>query len=352
MARLGLAGVGRIGAFHAETLYGLAEVEELVITDADPARARAVAQALGSGARWVADPDELFAVGLDGVAIAAPTGAHAALITRAVQAGLPVFCEKPVAPSGAETAEVVALVEKAGGRVQIGFQRRFDAGYRAARTAVAEGAVGWVHTLRGGTFDPAPPPAEYIATSGGIFRDCGVHDYDIVRWVTGREAVEVYATGSNQGERFFADAGDVDTAAAVVTMDDGALALLSAGRYNAAGYDVRLEVFGSRDSIAVGFDERLPMHSVEQGIGWPTGPAYPGFMDRFREAYVSELSAFVEFAAGRIDSPCTVADALEAIYIAEACELSRAEGRPVRIDEVRVAGAGSNGAVSGTEQGA
>jgi myo-inositol 2-dehydrogenase/D-chiro-inositol 1-dehydrogenase len=339
MARLGLVGVGRIGAFHAATLHGLAQVEEVLIADADPARARDVAQSLGAGARWVADADELFAQGLDGVAIAAPTGAHAKLIARAVEAGLPVFCEKPVAPSGAQTAEVAELARKAGGRVQIGFQRRFDAGYQAARAAVADGSLGWVHTLRGGTFDPAPPAAAYIATSGGIFKDCGVHDYDAVRWVTGREAVEVYATGSNRGEPFFSEYGDVDTAAAVLRMDDGALALLSATRYNAAGYDVRLEVFGSRDSIAVGVDERLPLRSVEPGVDWPAGPAYGGFMERFRDAYTRELAAFVEFAAGRTQSPCTIADALEAIYIAEACELSRAEGRPVRIDEVRMTGA-------------
>lgn len=340
MARLGLAGVGRIGAFHAETLHGLAEVGELVVADADPARARAVAERLGAGTRWVADVDDLFTAGLDGIAVAAPTGAHARLIRRGVEAGLPVFCEKPVAASGAETAEVADLVEKTGGRVQIGFQRRFDTGYRAARAAVADGSIGWVHTLRGGTFDAAPPPAEYIATSGGIFKDCGVHDYDAVRWVTGREVAEVYATGSNRGEAFFAQYGDVDTAAAVLRMDDGSLALLSATRYNAAGYDVRLEVLGSRDSVSAGLDERLPLRSVEPGIGWPAGPAYPGFMERFREAYTRELAAFVDFAAGRIDNPCTVADALEAIYVAEACELSRAEGRPVRVDEVRVTGAG------------
>lgn len=339
MARLGLVGVGRIGGFHAGTLHGMAEVGELLVADADPARARAVAERLGGGARWVADVDALFAAGLDGIAIAAPTGAHAQLIRRGLEAGLPVFCEKPVAESAAETAELADLVEKTGGRVQIGFQRRFDTGYRAARAAVADGTVGWVHTLRGGTFDAAPPPAEYIATSGGIFKDCGVHDYDAVRWVTGREVVEVYATGSNRGEAFFAQCGDVDTAAALLRMDDGALALLSATRYNAAGYDVRLEVLGSRGSVSAGLDEGLPLRSVEPGIGWPAGPAHAGFMDRFRDAYTKELVAFVDFAAGRIDSPCTVADALEAGYVAEACELSRAEGRPVRVDEVRVTGA-------------
>jgi myo-inositol 2-dehydrogenase/D-chiro-inositol 1-dehydrogenase len=118
--------------------------------------------------------------------------------------------------------------------------------------------------------DPAPPPVAYLAGSGGIFRDCGVHDFDIIRWVTGREVVEVYATGSNQGADFFAAAGDVDTSAAVLTLDDGALALVSNTRYNPRGYDVRLEVHGSKDSIAVGLEKKLPLRSVEPLATFPT----------------------------------------------------------------------------------
>jgi myo-inositol 2-dehydrogenase/D-chiro-inositol 1-dehydrogenase len=336
MTRLGLAGVGRIGAFHAETLHGLGEVDDLVLADADPARARAAADALGDGVRAVETVDELFAAGLDALVIAAQTDAHAPLISRGIEAGLPVFCEKPVAAGVEESIDVVRQAEKLGGRLQIGFQRRFDTGYANARAAVAGGGLGWVHTLRGGTLDPAPPPEVFIAGSGGIFKDCSVHDFDIVRWVTGREVAEVYATGSNRGADFFATYGDVDTAAAVLRLDDGAIALVSGTRYNGAGYDVRLEVLGSEGSVSVGLDEKTPLRSAEAGVAWPHGPAYTGFMERFKEAYVRELTAFVDFAAGRIEhSPCTAADALEAVYIAEACELSRKEGRPVRVAQVR-----------------
>lgn len=334
MTRLGLAGVGRIGAFHAETLHRLATVEEVVLADVDPARAQRAADALGPGARWVSDVDALFASGLDGLVITAQTDAHAALILRGVQAGLPVFCEKPVAAGIDESAEIVRTVGRLGGRVQIGFQRRFDPGYAAARAAVADGSLGWVHTLRGGTLDPAPPPAAFVAASGGIFKDCTVHDFDAVRFVTGREVVEVYATGSNRGEPFFTEYGDVDTAAAVLRLDDDALALVSGTRYNGAGYDVRLEVMGSLGSVSVGLDEQTPLRSAEAGVPWPGGPAYTGFMERFRDAYVHELTAFVEFATGSAESPCTVADALEAVNIAEACEQSRREGRPVKVPQV------------------
>jgi myo-inositol 2-dehydrogenase/D-chiro-inositol 1-dehydrogenase len=329
--RLGLAGVGRIGAFHAETLRQLADV---VVADADPIRARQTADKLGVG--FAADVDTLFSSGLDGIVIAAATDAHPELILRAVAAGLPVFCEKPVARDVEGTLRVIDAIESSDVPVQIGFQRRFDAGYAAARDAVAYGRLGWVHTLRATTCDPAPPPAEYIATSGGFFRDCSVHDFDIIRWVTGREVTEVYAVGANRGADFFLAAGDVDTIGAVLTMDDDTIALVTGTRYNAAGYDVRLEVLGASGNLVVGLDEHVPLRSAEPGVRWPSGRAYPDFMERFRAAYQSELAAFTDLVAGRsTESPCTGLDALEAFYIAEACDVSRHEHRPVRIAEVR-----------------
>jgi len=331
--RVGLAGVGRIGAFHAETLRLLPEIDSLVVADALPARAKEVAERLRVDA--VGSVDDLFTAGIDGVVIAAATDAHAPLIVAAIEAGLPTFCEKPVAPDVNGALAVLDKVASSDVPVQIGFQRRFDAGFVAARDATQEGRLGWVHTLRAGTLDPAPPPPEYVAASGGFFRDCSVHDFDIIRWVTGREVAEVYAVGANHGADFFRAAGDVDAAAAILTLDDSAFAHVAASRYNARGYDVRLEVLGSEDSIAVGLDDRLPLRSVEPGVTFPAGEPYPMFMARFRPAYVAELTAFVDVVGGRAAPRCTVADALEAFYIAEACELSRAEHRPVLVKEVR-----------------
>ncbi|SFB05214.1 myo-inositol 2-dehydrogenase / D-chiro-inositol 1-dehydrogenase [Amycolatopsis marina] len=331
--RLGLAGAGRIGAMHAEILRGLDEVDELVIGDTNPQRAREVAAKLG--VTQIDDIDSLLTAGLDGLVIAAATDAHPMLILRAVEAGIPVFCEKPVAGSVGETVRVLSRVAECGVPVHVGFQRRFDPGYAAARAAVISGELGWVHTLRATTLDPAPPPAAYIPTSGGLFRDCSVHDFDIVRWVSGQEVAEVYAVGTNRGEDFIRAAGDVDTLGAVLTMADNTIALVSATRYNAAGYDVRLEIMGSRRSIAVGLDERMPLRSAEAGVGWPSGPAYATFIERFQPAYVAELRAFVDSVRGAPTQACTVADALEAGYVAEACELSRREHRPVPLAEVR-----------------
>jgi myo-inositol 2-dehydrogenase/D-chiro-inositol 1-dehydrogenase len=331
--RIGLIGVGRIGAFHASTLRGLPGVDSLIITDSDWERARQVAAK--TGAQAVGSVAELLKAGVDALVIAAATGTHPELIKRGVQAGVPVFCEKPVAPDVEATLDVIKSTSGSAVPVQIGFQRRFDQGFRAARQAARSGSLGWLHTIRSTTFDAAPPPASYIPGSGGIFRDCAVHDFDAIRWVSGREVAQVYATGANRGEEFFRAVGDVDTATATLTLDDGTLAVVSCGRYNDAGYDVRLEVLGSAGSICAGLEDRMALRSAEPGHSFPAGPAYRDFMSRFGDAYVAELAAFIDVAAGRTASPCTVEDALEAFYVAEACELSRHRAQPVLVAEVR-----------------
>ncbi|TLS42741.1 dehydrogenase [Streptomyces montanus] len=333
--RIGIMGLGRIGAFHAATLAGLDAVDSLVVTD--PVAAAAASAAERFGATTVGSPADVFAAGVDGVVIAAATDAHPELILAAVKAGIPVFCEKPVARGVEESLEVLRAVEGSGIEVHIGYNRRFDAGCVAARQAVLSGELGPLHTVRSTTLDPAPPPAAYVAVSGGIFRDCSVHDFDIVRWVTGREVTEVYATGGNRGADYIAEAGDVDTASALLTFDDGTIAVISNSRHNARGYDVRLELHGMKDSIAVGLEDRLPLRSVEPGATFPAGTPHDFFMDRFADAYRAELTAFTEVVAGGRPSPCTVADAIEASWIAEACTLSLHEHRPVRLEEVRKA---------------
>lgn len=330
--RIGLIGLGRIGGFHAQTLHDLDRVEGLVVTDADPGVTATVAERVGAEA--VDSPGELLAAGVDGVLIAAATAAHPALLLAAVEAGLPVFCEKPLA---ADIADAVSVAEKvAGGRVQIGYPRRFDAAFLGARSAVLSGELGALHTVRSTTLDPAPPPAAYIATSGGLFRDCSVHDFDAVRWVTGREVVEVYAVGANRGEAFFPEVDDVASASALLTLDDGTIGVVSNSRYNARGYDVRLEVHGALDSVAAGLDDGLPLRSTQPGATFPAGPPHGFFMDRLAAAFRAELGAFVAFVAGEIASPCTVEDALEVAWIAEAATTSLREHRPVRVEEMRI----------------
>ncbi|EST37786.1 hypothetical protein N566_11110 [Streptomycetaceae bacterium MP113-05] len=331
--QIGLIGTGRIGALHARTLRDLPGVDDVLVADVDTARARELAATLG--VRAAEGIDDLFTSRPDGVVVTAATSAHAELLLRALDAGIPVFCEKPVALDVPGTVQIVRRAQDALAPVQIGFQRRFDAGYREARRALHAGELGLLHTLRAVTADRTPPHASYIPTSGGLFRDCSIHDFDILRWLTGREVVSVYALGANRGEAFFREGDDVDTSAALLRFDDDVLATVTATRYNGAGHDVRLEVCGSQDSRIVGLDDRAPLPTAEARISWQRDEPYATFADRFHDAYVTELTAFTEVVTGRAPSPCTPADALEALYVAEACDLSRRTGEPVELAGLR-----------------
>jgi myo-inositol 2-dehydrogenase / D-chiro-inositol 1-dehydrogenase len=330
--RIGLLGAGRIGAYHAATLLDAAGVTGLVIGDVDTARALALADKLGRTARG-GDVDQVFAAAPDAVVITTATASHAELVIRAAAAGLPVFCEKPVAVDVAGTRAVLDRVARAGTVLQVGFQRRFDPGYAAARAAVAAGELGQVFTVRMTGLDRDPPPRSYLPTSGGIFRDLHIHDFDALRWVTGTEVVEVFAYGAGRTSPAYAAGGDYDTTAAVLRMADGALATVAGGRSNPPGYDIRMEVAGSVGMLAIGLDDRSPLRPA-QPAGWPTGTAYAGFLDRFAGAYVAELRAFLDVARGRLPNPCDGAEALAALYVAEAAQASADQHRPVTVAEV------------------
>lgn len=272
---------------------------------------------------------------VDGVVIATPTTTHEELVIRTARAGLPLFCEKPVAADLAGTERCIRAVHEAGVVSQIGFQRHFDPGYAEARRRVRSGELGEVHRLHVLTCDQTPPPEQFVASSGGIWRDCLIHDIDILRWVTGREVEEVFAFGSVRGADYFATHDDVDEGVAVLRLDDGTLATAQTSRNNGRGYDVRMEIAGTRGSAVVGLDPKAPLVSVEPGVSFPDETPWDDFIARFRTCYEVELAAFVEVVAGRRESPCTVDDALEALRVALALGVSRREGRPVRVAEIR-----------------
>ena len=329
--KVGLLGAGRIGALHAGVLARDPGVDEILVGDADMQRAEEVAQEVGGEAGRI---EAVLGAGPDAVVIAASTPAHAPLIRASVEAGIPAFCEKPIALGYEETVEIAREVEASGATLQVGFQRRFDAGYAEARRLIETGAIGTIYSLRLATHDPDPPPEEYIPASGGIFRDLHIHDFDILRWLTGGEVEDVYAAGSVRNFDFFAEHGDVDTSAALIRMKDGVVAVLTGGRHDPLGYDVRSEVFGSRDSVAVGMDRRTPLRSIEPGITSSEKTAYPNFQDRFLDAYRAEMEHFLSLVRGEVYNPCTAVDALEALRIAMAADLSLAEHRPVSPSEV------------------
>lgn len=329
--RFALIGAGRIGIMHARLLAGTPGVDELLVADAMPDRAETAAREVGGTA--VRDIEAALDAA-DAVVIAAATTAHAALIEASIGRGKPTFCEKPLADDLDATLRVAAIVEAAGVPFQLGFQRRFDPAYREAKRLIDAGDLGTLYAFRLAGHDPAPPHEAYIPQSGGLFRDFSIHDFDVLRWLTGMEVEEVYADGGVRGFPVFAKYGDVDTAVATIRMQDGPFGILSVTRHDPLGYDVRAELFGSKDSIAVGWGPRTPLRSVEPGVPAPAGPPWPNFLDRFPEGYADELRAFVGVARGEIPSPCTARDGVEALRVAEAATRSLHEHRPVRLAEI------------------
>jgi myo-inositol 2-dehydrogenase / D-chiro-inositol 1-dehydrogenase len=328
--KIAILGVGRLGAFHAKVLRELPGVDELRINDADSARAAALSKELGA---THAPSIGAALTGADAAVIVTPTGTHADLIRRALDQGLAVFCEKPIALDLESTKRVVDHVENTKGRVQIGFQRRFDAGFQEGRRRVRGGDLGAVYSFHMTSRDALPPPDAYIETSGGQFVDQLIHDFDVTRWMFG-EVDEVYATGSTLEFPQYEKWGDVATSAAVLKLRSGTVGLMDAARHNEAGYDIHVEIFGAKDSIAIGVDPRTPMSSVERDGPKMKSPAYPSFFVRFDAAYRAELAHFLRFARGEVENACTVRDGMEALRIALAARRSLEERRPVALKEV------------------
>ena len=330
--QIGIIGVGRIGSTHARTLTRRPDIARVVLYDADPSRAKAWADEVAG--LCVDSLEAMLSLGLDGVVIASASDTHAELVSTLATSGIPIFCEKPVAPDLDGTLRVLQIVRDMGALVQVGFQRRFDPGYLRAKRAVESGELGQLRRVHTVTADPAPPPEDYVPVSGGIYRDCLIHDWDAIRYVTGLEVENVYALGANRGASVFAQNEDVDETTVLLTLDDGTLVTSQGSRYNGAGYDARMEIAGTASTLVVGLDQATPVTSAEPAAAFPEGPAQQGFQSRFASAYEAEMSAFIDLVRGA-DSPCTVADALEALYVAEAATLSRREQRRVTLSEVR-----------------
>jgi myo-inositol 2-dehydrogenase / D-chiro-inositol 1-dehydrogenase len=328
--RIALIGAGRIGRLHGQLLARTAGVDRVVVHDADAATAAAVAREIGGvAAATVADALRIA----DAAVIAAPTHVHGALVRAAVEAGRPTFVEKPLAFDLAECEALVKLVESAAVPVQVGFQRRFDAAYVEASRLVADGRLGRLYLVRLIAHDASPPPDAYIPTSGGLFRDSTIHDFDALRFVTGLEVEEVFAVGTVRVADVFERYGDIDTAAAILTLSDGALAVLSQTRHNPRGYDIRMELVGSGDAVSMGFGPRTPSRSLEPDA-LPADAGWESFLTRFEPAYRAELETFIAVAGGETASPCTARDGLEAMRIAVAATTSRQENRPIRVADV------------------
>jgi myo-inositol 2-dehydrogenase/D-chiro-inositol 1-dehydrogenase len=333
--KVAMIGAGRIGHLHGRILAEHLGIADLLVADADPARAATLAGALAglaTGSVTAVTVEDAVATA-DAVVIAASTDAHPGLVRASIARGLPTFCEKPLAGDLTATIDLAAEIESSGVPFQLGFQRRFDPAYREARRLVAAGELGTLYLVRLAGHDPAPPPEAYIAISGGLFRDFSIHDFDILRWMTGAEVEEVYADGSVRGSPVFREYGDVDMAVVTLRLTGDVLATLEVARHDPRGYDVRAELFGSLDSVGVGTGPRTPLRSLEPGVPAPVDE-WVQFLDRFADAYRTEIQEFVRVARIEIPSPCTALDGVEALRISEAVTLAVREHRVVRLSEV------------------
>jgi myo-inositol 2-dehydrogenase/D-chiro-inositol 1-dehydrogenase len=333
MMRIAVLGAGRIGRLHAELLARQVPGAELAgVYDIDARLARELAAQLGTVA--AGRPEDLIeSPAVDVVAVCSSTDTHADLIVAAAHAGRAIFCEKPVSLDLAELDRALAAVEDAGVPFGVGFNRRFDPAHTSVRDAVAGGRIGEPQLLRISSRDPAPPPLEYVRVSGGIFLDMTIHDFDMARFVTGSEVVEVYARGAVRVEPAFEEAGDVDTAVVVLTHADGCLTTIDNSRQAVYGFDQRVEAFGS---LGMAASENPLAHTgvvrTAAGSSAPTLPYF--FLDRYIPSYVREWEAFLAAVRAGETPPVSAADARAPLVIGLAAWRSLREGRPVRIEEV------------------
>ena len=311
---------------HAKLLaHELPGAELVMVYDASPeAATRLGVSVAGSAEELVAASD------VDAVAICSPSDTHIDLVVLAAEAGKAIFCEKPISLDLAEVDRALAAVERAGVLFMVGFNRRFDPGHRSVRDAVAAGEVGEVHVVRITSRDPEPPPLEYIRRSGGLFLDMTIHDFDMARYVTGSEVVTVFARGAVRVDPAIGAAGDIDTAALILTHADGTLTLIDNSRRAAYGYDQRVEAFGSKGMAS---SRNLPSHGglrrTATGAAEPRLPTF--FLDRYIPSYLAEWEAFLSAVAAGGPSPVPLVDGRAPLLVGIAAHRSLREERPVPV---------------------
>lgn len=334
--KIGIIGVGRIGKIHAENIarfiphVALEGIADIKLSDEQESWAR------GLGARIVSrDPGDILKDdAIKAVLICSSTDTHAELTIRAAGAGKHIFCEKPVDLSIPKVKAALEAVGKAGVKLQIGFNRRFDHNFARIREYTLAGALGSVHIVKITSRDPEPPPPAYVAVSGGIFIDMMIHDFDMARFQAGSGITEVYASGSCLVDPEIGKAGDVDTALVSLKFENGAIGVIDNSRKAVYGYDQRVEVFGSKGAAIA--DNDLPNTVKISGESGVTGekPLY-FFLERYKDAFINEINAFAEAVLRNKPSPVSGEDGLEDMYAALAAGLSLKEKRPVTIAEIR-----------------
>ncbi len=328
---LAVLGAGRIGKVHARAIAGNSEAELKAVADAMPEAARALAAQYGCE---VADVDAIEAdAEIDAVVICTPTNTHSGLIERFARAGKAIFCEKPIDLSLPRVRDCLAVVDAAKATLMVGFNRRFDPHFAAVKAAIDRGEIGKVEMVSIVSRDPAPPPADYIKTSGGIFRDMTIHDFDMARFLLGEEPVAVMATGAVLVDPEIGLAGDFDSVSVILTTASGRQCSISNSRRACYGYDQRVEVHGSKGAVSAENQRPVSIEVATAG-GYTRPPLHDFFMTRYTEAYAAEIAAFVAAVTGGQAPSPSGRDGMLALMLADAAIKSAAEGRRVEVSEV------------------
>ncbi len=332
--KIGLIGGGRIGKLHGTNVQNFIPNAEIAIV-ADPFANEAMeawAESVGIP-KVTKDPEDVFASDVDAVFICSSTDTHAPFMIKAAKAGKHIFCEKPIATSIPAIKEALAVVEEAGVKLQVGFVRRFDFNHKAVADTVKSGKLGKVYVVKVTSRDPEGPPMSYVKVSGGIFMDMMIHDFDMVRYLSGSEVVEVNATGAVLTDPGYAEYNDVDTAIVTLKFANGAIGVIDNCRTAPYGYDQRVEVHCEKG--AVQDNNHLNNEAfVSTADGVVSAKPTFFFLERYNDAFVAEEKAFVEAVLNDTEVPVGGKDGLEPVRIAAAANLSLKEGRPVKLDEI------------------
>nr|WP_314466102.1 inositol 2-dehydrogenase [uncultured Clostridium sp.] len=335
MVTVGIIGAGRIGKVHTASICNIVK-NATIKTIADPfmneetanwAKSMGVTNTTKDYKEILADPE------IDAVLICSSTNTHSPISVEAIKAGKHVFCEKPIDHDVDKIKEVIDALKDSKVKYQVGFNRRFDHNFEAVRNAVAAGKIGDPHIIKVTSRDPEPPSAEYAAVSGGMFLDMTIHDFDMVRYLAGCDAEEIYVQSAVLVDPAIGEAGDVDTAVITIKMENGAIAVIDNSRKAAYGYDQRAEVFGSKGMVATSNDtESSAVLSTADGV---TGekPLY-FFLERYMQSFAKEVNCFIEAIEKNTDTPLGVLDGLKPVLMGIAAKKSVEEHRPVKISEI------------------
>jgi myo-inositol 2-dehydrogenase/D-chiro-inositol 1-dehydrogenase len=323
--KIAILGSGRMGIIRAEVLSRAGV--DLTIFNRTIEKVRPLAEQLDCA---YSDFSKLTNEEFDGYVVSTSTKSHLDFLNQLIPLGKPILCEKPISLNVEETDQVIADCKKYGTEIQVGFQRRFDPAMRSAEKMVRDGKVGTLYAMHLYAHDHLPANPEFLEGSGSIFKDLHVHDFDIVRWITGEEIVKVYATHAVREHQQYAKFDDADVSLVSLTTSNGVQVAITGTRHDPVGQDVRFEIFGSKDSLAVGLNAKTPLHAIDSDLTFSDQP-YKGFIERFQEAFEIETQQFHKFVTGEIENPCPPFAARQALRVAIACEESIRSGNSVSI---------------------